>query len=390
VPIRPAAAVFLHGTSLAPFRSLAERSYSGYRETCAAFLTPRRPMHDYVANPWFLLLLPLVPYTLWRWLQQPRPALRYSDTGLLAQLPPGRSRRAHRLGILLRGAALACLILALAGPRWPDRSSRIPTEGIAIMMCVDVSGSMATPDFEWSADEPSISRLEAVKRAFRLFVVGGDGPDGERLEGRPSDLIGLVPFAARPTLGDCPLTLSHSVLVHMIDRMRPERIPGESDTNLSDAIILGLAQLRGHEGQRKVMVLLTDGEHNKMNPSSEATPRQAAQLAANLNVPIYAIDAGGPLGDDLNPAAREANAVRAGGIRSLQEVVAITRGQYFQARDTKALLEVCRKIDGLERQRIESYQYRDHYEAFAWLGLAAFALCLTVAALEMTKWQRLP
>ena len=97
---------------------------------------------------------------------------------------------------------------------------------------------------------PGVAR-QIPRRYARLDALGGGGPDGEHLEGRPRDLIGLVPFAARPTLGDCPLTLSHSVLVHMIDRMKPERIPGESDTNLSDAIVLGLALLAGNSDLRR-------------------------------------------------------------------------------------------------------------------------------------------
>jgi Ca-activated chloride channel family protein len=348
--------------------------------------TPAGSMHDYFANPWLLFVLPLVPYVVWRWLQRPRPALRFSDTGLVAQLPRGRSRRAHRLGILCRATALTCLVLGIAGLRWPDRGSRIPTEGIAIVMVVDVSGSMAELDFEWSAAE-RISRLEAVKRAFRLFVSGGDGPDGQRLNGRPSDLIGLVPFAARPTLDECPLTLSHSVLLHLVDKMRPEHIPGEAETNISDAIILGLKHLSSEPNPRKVMVLLTDGEHNRPDPASETSPWQAAQLAANLNVPIYAIDAGPRESPD--PADKDA-AARKAGIRSLKEVAAMTKGEYFEARDTRALLAVYRKIDAMERQRFESYQYRRYYEAFPWLGVAALGLWLTVTVLELTSWRRLP
>src|SRR6185437_1225945 len=99
----------------------------------------------------------------------------------------------------------------LSGPRWPDLRTRIETEGIAIVMLVDVSGSMAERDFDWRG-EP-VSRLEAVKKVFHLFVSGGegtdttgDGTDVSNFQGRPTDQIGLVTFATRPETA-CPLTL---------------------------------------------------------------------------------------------------------------------------------------------------------------------------------------
>src|SRR5689334_18236685 len=102
-----------------------------------------------LSHPAFLLLLPFAGLFLWRWYRRRQAALRYPDTGLLSQLPPGRARLARMAGIGFRSAGLLVLIVALAGPRWPDRGSRIPTEGIAIEMVVDASGSMATPDFNW-------------------------------------------------------------------------------------------------------------------------------------------------------------------------------------------------------------------------------------------------
>jgi Ca-activated chloride channel family protein len=114
-------------------------------------------------------------------------------------------------------------------------------------MLVDVSGSMGERDFVW--DGEAVSRLDAVKRVFRLFVEGGKS--GERtaggivptaFEGRPTDEIAMVTFATRPET-ICPLTLSHSAMLHMLDDEWPRSVPGESTTNLSDAITLGLDRL---------------------------------------------------------------------------------------------------------------------------------------------------
>jgi Ca-activated chloride channel family protein len=334
------------------------------------------------ATPLFLLLLLPVPFLVWWWLRRRRAALRYPDTGWLTQLPVGRSRLASRGGAALRGTALVLLIFALAGPRWPDRGSRILTEGIAIGMIVDASPSMAERDFDWQG--LPLSRLEAAKRAFRLFVAGNkdDKMTGlESFEGRPNDLIGLVTFGDRPDVV-CPLTLSHSVLLQLLDRAEP--LPG-SETNVSDALVLALHRLKDARPKRKVLVLLSDGEHNYSTPRSEWTPRQAAQIAANLGVPVYTIDAGGePSTTD------ESNAVREQGIRTLREVAKITGGKYFQARDSDALLAVCHEIDQREREEIESFQYRRYHEGFRWFGMAAFVLYAAACLLDRTVWLRVP
>jgi Ca-activated chloride channel family protein len=354
-------------------------------------------------HPYCLLLALLAPPLLWWLLRKRRTALRYPAGDGLDGLPAGRARFARWGGALLYGLSLLLLAVALAGPRWPDLRTRLETEGIALMLVVDVSGSMEEPDFEW--DGKPCSRLAAVKRVFHLFVAGGvgestpDGKDATAFEGRPTDLIGLVTFATRPET-TCPLTLSHSVLLHLLKAEEARRVPGESETNLSDAVAVGLHRLQAAGPRRKVLVLLTDGEHNEVSPRSDWTPRQAAQVALSLGVPIYAIDAGGP-GARREPSEKPAPAATADGtaspaviresaVQTLRELAYITRGRYFQARDTAALLDACRRIDRLERTDIQSFQYRRYHEAYPWLALASFLLYGLALALDMTLWRRLP
>jgi Ca-activated chloride channel family protein len=333
-------------------------------------------------EPAFLLLLLAVPPLTWWWLRRRRTALRYPATGWLETLPAGRSRWAERSGAILRATALALIVVALAGPRWPDRGSRIPTEGIAIQMVLDTSPSMGERDFDWQG--LPLSRLEAAQKAFRLFVAGSkDGldSDGPRFEGRPNDLIGLVTFGDRPEV-TCPLTLSHAVLLNLLAATRPLPV---SETNISDALVLALHRIKDAPPKRKVLVLLSDGEHNYLAPRSEWTPRQAAQIAANLGIPIYAIDSGGDPG-----VTDESSAVREQGVRTLRDMARITSGKYFQARDADALLAVCREIDQREREEIESFQYRRYHEGFRWFALAAFALFVSACVLDRTVWLRVP
>jgi Ca-activated chloride channel homolog len=346
------------------------------------------------ANPVFLLLALIAPLVTWRLLVGKRPSLRYPVGRFLSSLPAGRARVARWGGALLRTLTFVLLAVALAGPRTPDLHTRIDAEGVAVVMLVDVSGSMATRDFDWHGD--SISRLDAVKRVFRLFVAGGAGPDAtpdggdaHPFQGRPTDTIGLVAFATRP-LTVCPLTLSHSVLLRLLDDEKPRSVPGESETNISDAVTLGLQRLQSAGSRRKVLVLLTDGEHNVPNPRSDWTPRQAAQIAASLDVPIYTIDAGGGVGavseegDDSSPVVRQ----RA--VETLEDVAKITHGQYYRAGDTAGLLDACRSIDRLERTDVESYQYRRYHEGYPWFAGATLLVFALALGLDFTIWRRIP
>ncbi len=376
------------------------------------------------ANPLYLWLMFLVPLLFWWGLRRRRSALRHPGVGELRGLPSGRAFWARWGSSTLRSLALLLLILAVAGPRWPDLRTRIETEGIAIVMLVDVSGSMAERDFDWRG-EP-ITRLDAVKKVFHLFISGSDGspplsppvPGGDKgggddadlssFQGRPTDEIGLVTFATRPETA-CPLTLSHSVLLRLLQEEQPRTIPGESETNISDAVAMGLHRLRSAGLRRKVLVLLSDGEHNVPHPQSGWTPRQAAQVANGLHVPIYSIDAGGSGAPPLSPpklggekegavAKEEGNTeqaaspgeVHAQAVRTLEEMARISHGQYFQARDTKGLLKACRAIDELERSDLRSFQYRRYHEAYPWFALAAFVLFGAALSLERTIWRRIP
>jgi Ca-activated chloride channel family protein len=275
------------------------------------------------------------------------------------------------------------LIVALAGPRWPDPGTRMPTEGIAVAMVVDVSASMNDRDFPWQ--NQLLSRLEGVKKVFRLFVAGGEGPGGETFQARPHDLIGLVTFARRPETA-CPLTLDHAALLKILDAEEARTVATEATTNPGDAVAWALASLQKAPTRRKVLVLLTDGESNVPPPA--LTPRQAAQLAGNLEIPIYAIGAGPEFADAPQKDNDPGDAGKAR--KTMEEVAKISKGQYFQATDGKALAEACSRIDQLERSRLVSFQYRRYYEGFTWFAVAALFSWLAVLGLESTRWRRVP
>ncbi len=338
------------------------------------------------AHPAMLLLALGAPLAVWCWLRRDRGALRFPHAGRLLGLDGGQSRVPRWGGAGMRLVGLLALVVALAAPRWPDRHTRLPSSGVAIMMVADTSGSMAEIDFDWGGKY--IPRMEAVKRAFNLFVAGGDGPGGAHLEGRPNDLVGLVTFAARPETA-CPLTLSHSVLLQILNAEEPRSIPTESETNIGDAIAWGLHRLESATASRKAMILLSDGEHNVPPPALK--PRQAAQLAASLHVPIYTIDAGGTgSGGEAGGDKADPGQDRVSGEKNLEAVARITSGRHFQARDAQTLLGVCAEIDRLERSAFESFQYRRYYEGYPWFALVSLVSFVGIGFLEMTVWQRVP
>jgi Ca-activated chloride channel family protein len=341
-------------------------------------------------QPAWLLLLPVVPSLLWWWLQRRPAAVRFPDLQLVAALNTRRGAVARWAGVLGRGLALAALLVALAGPRWPDPGSRIPTEGIAILLVVDVSNSMNEEDFFWQ--EQTVTRQAAVKKAFRLFVAGGTGPHGETLPGRPDDLIGLVTFTRRPK-SSCPLTLSHDALLQILDREETNKGGHDFDTNIGDALAWAVNRLNGAPGKQKVIVLVSDGEQGDIPGALK--PRQGAQLAGHFGIPIYVIDAGNdaPL-QGKNAADELAAETRRNAKKGLQDVAKMTAGHYYAATDGKTLLQACghlgSELDRLEREQIETFQYSKYYEGFTWFGAAALLVWLTLAGLELTVWRRLP
>lgn len=329
------------------------------------------------ANSWALLLLLALPALAWYWLTRSRAAWRFSDARLLPALESRRARWARHGSLALRLFGLACGIVALAGPRLLD-PQRIETEGIAIAMVLDVSVSMGEEDFAFGSAQTT--RLLGVKKLFRLFVAGGNATDDVQLPGRPSDLIALVTFATHPETA-CPLTLDHAALLKIMEDQQPRTAAAEGTTNPGDALAWALHVLEQAPTRRKVIVFLTDGESNVPD---KLRPRQSAQLAANLGVPIYAIDA------SPEPKTPEETAEVERARVMMQGIARMTDGSYFRAQDARGLMRAYESIDRLERDRIVSFEYRQFRELFAWFAAAALVSWLAVIGLEATWWRKTP
>ena len=336
------------------------------------------------AHPAALGLLLLAPLAGWWSLRRRRTALRYPSLTLVDGLPRGRAVRAVWGTAVLRGTAVAALALAVAGPRFPDLRTRLPADGIALMLVLDVSGSMGEADYGTDATGKALSRLDAAKTVLKRFVAGGE-VDGVTFAGRPTDQVGLVAFAAVPRTA-CPLTLNHSVLLTLADGLAPTT-GVDAGTNLGDALAEGLLRLEAAGDRRKVLVVLSDGEQNadRAGPTGPLKPREAAQLAANLRVPVHCIDCGG----EAKPgASEEAAKQRADGRRTLETVAAMTGGRFLTADDPAGLRAAYQQLDALETAPADTFRYRRYHEYGPACGLVGVGLLAVGGLLEATRWRR--
>ena len=349
------------------------------------------------AAPQAFLLLTLLPLVAWFYLRRGRTAtVRFSSLRRVGSLRRSVRLRARPLLLVLRLAALALLIVAIARPQMSRSETRVSTEGIALEMVVDRSSSMrAEMDFEGER----LNRLEVVKRVFTEFVVG----NGDDLPGRPHDLIGMIVFARFADTA-APLVRAHDALVQFVRGTKIVQFEAKDGTAIGDALALAAARLKraeediarwaesGNAGafkiKSKAIILLTDGRNN----AGDMTPGQAAALARDWGIKIYAIGIGG--GEEFITVRTPLGTVRVptGGMdeATLRTVAEVSGGRYFVAADGDALRNVYREIDRLEKTEIETLELSQHDEAFLPYALAAGLLLLAEIFLSNTWLRRAP
>ena len=312
------------------------------------------------ATPWALLLLLLLPaWWLWRRRRRP-PAIVFSRVAALARGPKA-GRGVARTLFTLRNLALAALILALARPRSGARAENVTSDGINIVLAVDISSSMLAQDFQ-----PN-NRLEVAKEKVKQFVAS-----------RRSDRIGIVAFSGE-ALTQVPLTTDYPVVLAAINNLQPGQL--EDGTAIGTAIATAANRLKDAPGASRVMVVLTDGVNNR----GSIDPRTAGRAAAAVGIRIYTIGVGTegmapvPVGRGLFGLRYEMRPVEIDDAL-LTEVARITGGRYFRARDAAALDRITREIDRLERVPVQTRTYVRFTELYRWpLLLALFALAAEIA-----------
>ena len=317
---------------------------------------------------WLLLLIPILLLLYWKRRDRKGATLKFSSLAILKQIQTPFWLR--HLPFLLRCLVLALLIVVLARPQSSSTREEIRSEGIDIVLALDLSSSMLSEDIQ-------PNRIEAAKTVAREFI-----------QGRHNDRIGMVVFAAQG-FTQCPLTLDYSVLVGLLDDLKVGII--DDGTAIGMGLATAVKRLSRSETKSKVIVLVTDGRNN----TGEIDPITATDLAVSNEIRVYTIGVGShgsapyPVNDPL--LGRRYIQVQVDVDEdTLKRIADTTGGKYFRATDRESLESIYAEIDTLEKTEIEVKQYTRYGELFVRpLSLASLIL-LIEAGLSFTVLRKIP
>ncbi|HYE56370.1 MAG TPA: VWA domain-containing protein, partial [Chitinophagaceae bacterium] len=323
------------------------------------------------AQPYQFILLGLVPILVLWYISSYRKkqaSIMVSTTSMFATFSSWKTSLRH-LPFALRMLALVCLVVALARPQKRNDEQNITGEGVDIILCMDVSGSMLAQDL-------MPSRFDAAKSVAANFV-----------DSRPTDRIGLVIFSGESfTL--TPLTTDKNVLKTQIYNIRQGLL--EDGTAIGSGLATSVDRLRSSTAKSKVVILLTDGENN----GGLIDPNTAKEIAKSIGVRVYTIGVGT---EGYAPVPMQT----IGGIvmqrekvnideKLLKQIADETGGKYFRAKDNEGLINIYSEIDKLEKSRIEVTTTRRYTEKFFPFALAAAILIFLELFLRLTTFRKFP
>jgi len=323
------------------------------------------------ANPqffWaFIVWAAAVGWYIWRQ-NRLNPHLQVASIEGLKGVRTARPILRHGL-FVLRMAAFSLMIVVLARPQSSNRWETVSTEGIDIMMALDISGSMLAQDFK-------PDRLEAAKRISTQFI-----------SGRTNDRIGLVVFSGE-SFTQCPLTTDHTSLINLFNSVHNGMI--EDGTAIGLALANAVNRIKDSDAISKVIILLTDGVNNR----GSIDPMTAAEIAKTFGIRVYAIGVGTrgmapypvktPFGVRYQDMQTEIDE------DLLKEIAKMTDGQYFRATDNDALVKVYEEIDRMEKSKISVQEHHKKSEEYLKFALIAALLLLLEILLRYTVLRNLP
>jgi len=330
-------------------------------------------------HPYLLLLLLLLPPLAWmKGRRGQPPAFLYSSVRLVSGLSRVNRSRAGQFLAALRWLTLALLILALSQPRLTKSETKVTASGVDIAVAIDLSGSMASLDFE--VDHTQLNRLAMAKEVLKKFI-----------DKRPNDRIGLVAFATEAFIA-APLTLDHDFLNKNLERLQIGTID-ESQTAIGSALSTALNRLRELKSKSKIVILMTDGQNN----AGKVAPLTVAEAAQTLGVKVYTIGVGmrgmAPMPQGRNPFT---------GVMmykpmpvdidedTLQKIAKMTGGIYYRADNAQKFQAIYAEIDKLETTEAEIKKYSHHRELAGWFISPGLGLLLLEVLLRHTFLRRLP
>lgn len=309
------------------------------------------------ANPEYLflllILLPIIGWYIYE-LRKSDASVQVSDTRVLAAQPKSIRIWLLHVPFVLRIAVITLISIALARPQLTNKWSSQSTEGIDIMMALDISGTMLAEDLR-------PNRLEAAKKVASDFVIA-----------RPNDQIGLVVFAGE-SFTQCPLTTDHAVLVNLFKSVEYGMV--EDGTAIGLGLANAVNRMKDSETKSKVIILLTDGSNNR----GDIDPQTAAEIAKTYGIRVYTIGVGSygqarvpvqtPIGKQYITMDNEFDET------TLRSIAETTGGQYFRAKDNTSLKAIYDQIDQMEKTKLRVREFSKHTENFMPFLYAAL-ICL--------------
>lgn len=316
-----------------------------------------------------LLLVPLIGWYIYK-LHKSQASLQVSSSEAF-QLPGTSSWKVYmrHLPFVLRMLAIALLIVVLARPQSTNSWQNSSTEGIDIVMAMDISTSMLAEDLK-------PNRLEAAKDVAASFI-----------NGRQNDNIGLVVFAAE-SFTQCPLTIDHGVLLNLFKDIQPGII--QDGTAIGLGLANAVSRIKDSQAKSKVIILLTDGVNN----TGEIAPVTAAEIAKTFGIRVYTIGVG-TQGEAPYPiptafGVQYQNVPVEIDEQVLKQIASTTGGQYFRATDNSSLKEIYSEIDQLEKTKISVQEFSKKQEEYKNWALLVFALLLIEVLLRNTVLRNIP
>lgn len=306
-----------------------------------------------------LLLVPVIGWYIWK-KSDFSASVQISSLKSFSKAPKTIKYYLRHSLIVLRVIAIAALIVVLARPQSTNSWQDVTTEGIDIILAIDVSGSMLAEDLK-------PNRLSAAKEVAKEFI-----------QSRPNDRIGLVVFSGE-SFTQCPLTIDHAVILNLFKEVKSGMI--EDGTAIGSGLANAITRIKDSEAKSKVIILLTDGVNNQ----GEIAPVTAAEIAKTFGIRVYTIGAGSH-GTAPYPFKTPWGATQYQHVpveideQVLKDIAGLTDGKYFRATDNKSLRNIYKEIDKLEKAKINVTNYSKRKEEFLlWAIIAALAILLEIA-----------
>jgi Ca-activated chloride channel family protein len=319
----------------------------------------------------FFLFIALVPLIVWYVLKNEtfKPTLRVSETTRIIKYKQGWKIPFRHLVFTFRVAALIFIIIALARPQSTNTKKNVDTEGVDIMIALDISSSMLARDF-------SPDRIGAAKDLAVEFI-----------SGRPNDRIGLVVYSAE-SFTQCPLTTDHAVLINFFNDIKSGML--EDGTAIGSGLATAVSRLKESTAKSKLIILLTDGVNNQ----GAVPPLTAAEIARKFGVRVYTIGIGTmgmapypfqtPFGTQIQNVPVEIDE----GV--LSQIAKLTNGKYFRATNNQKLREIYKEIDMLEKTKFQVTEYSKKEDQYFWFTAIAGLFLLIEITLRNTLFRTLP